>query len=288
MIRRFGPDIVHAHYASSYGLLGALASPRRYCISAWGSDVYVFPKSGAVYKALLKYAFSKAQVICSTSKGMARECKLYYQGKVSVVPFGIDPEIFKPFPDRKSKSDVLKFCTAKSLRPVYNIPRVVAAFVQLTKRNLNKNLELHIAGDGPLREACVKAAGDLLDKQVFLHGQKSHREMSAFLADKHVLVNVPDSESFGVSVLEASAAGLAVLASNAGGLPEVVINEKTGLLLDDVSLEGIGRAMQWFVDHPETTESMGRAGRQFATTEYAWGQCVEKQLEVYDELLKQP
>src|ERR1043166_4818826 len=39
----FQPDIVHAHYASSYGFLAALSGFHPFVISAWGSDLMEFP-----------------------------------------------------------------------------------------------------------------------------------------------------------------------------------------------------------------------------------------------------
>ena len=54
-IREFHPDIVHAHYASSYGLLGALTHFHPYVVSVWGSDVYSYPQAGYIYKKLLEY-----------------------------------------------------------------------------------------------------------------------------------------------------------------------------------------------------------------------------------------
>jgi len=43
IIREFKPDILHAHYASSYGLIGALSGFHPYIVSVWGSDVFSFP-----------------------------------------------------------------------------------------------------------------------------------------------------------------------------------------------------------------------------------------------------
>src|SRR5690349_1095641 len=43
LIRQEQPDILHAHYASSYGLLGALTGFHPFVVSVWGSDVYLFP-----------------------------------------------------------------------------------------------------------------------------------------------------------------------------------------------------------------------------------------------------
>src|ERR1700733_5345932 len=45
LIKDFKPDIMHAHYASSYGLLGAYSRFHPYILTTWGSDVFVFPKT---------------------------------------------------------------------------------------------------------------------------------------------------------------------------------------------------------------------------------------------------
>ena len=50
--------------------------------------------------------------------------------------------------------------------------------------------------------------------------------------DIYTAVRRLDSESFGVAVREVSACGLPVVISNAGGLPEVVIEGKTGLVVE--------------------------------------------------------
>src|SRR5438105_2510828 len=39
IIRHFKPDILHAHYATSYGLIGALSGFHPFVLSVWGSDV---------------------------------------------------------------------------------------------------------------------------------------------------------------------------------------------------------------------------------------------------------
>ena len=60
LINEIKPDILHAHYASSYGLLGALANYHPYIISVWGSDVYDFPIKSPIHKMIIKYNLKKA------------------------------------------------------------------------------------------------------------------------------------------------------------------------------------------------------------------------------------
>ena len=61
------PDIVHAHYATSIGLVAALSCFHPFLISVWGSDVYEFPFQSLVNRFSLKYIFRKADRILSTS-----------------------------------------------------------------------------------------------------------------------------------------------------------------------------------------------------------------------------
>ena len=44
IIKKENPDILHAHYASSYGLMALLIKFKPSIISVWGSDLYLFPK----------------------------------------------------------------------------------------------------------------------------------------------------------------------------------------------------------------------------------------------------
>lgn len=71
-IKEFNPDILHAHYATSYGLLGALSNFHPYIISVWGSDIYDFPRKTILHSRVLKYILSNADKVLSTSHVMAK------------------------------------------------------------------------------------------------------------------------------------------------------------------------------------------------------------------------
>ena len=77
VIRTFKPDLIHAHYASSYGLLGALSRFHPLVTSVWGSDVYDFPKVSVFHKAVLKFNLKRCDQVLSTSKVMALETEQY-------------------------------------------------------------------------------------------------------------------------------------------------------------------------------------------------------------------
>ncbi len=79
VIKTFEPDILHAHYATSYGLLGALSGKHPFMLSVWGSDIYDFPNEGFLNKYIIKYNLKKADVIGSTSWVMKKKLKNMWQ-----------------------------------------------------------------------------------------------------------------------------------------------------------------------------------------------------------------
>lgn len=282
-IARVKPDILHAHYASSYGLLGALCNFQPYCISVWGSDVYEFPRQGIIQKSLLQYALRRASKCFSTSAHMAREAAKYRKGPIEVIAFGVDTERFKPKVPKPV--GVLNFATAKTLGPIYNIPIAVQAIAQLLDHNPDLPISLHVAGDGEQMSQCQSLAGAHLNRKIHFHGRVAHSNMPGFFADKHVLINTPDTESFGVSVLEAAAAGMASIATRAGGLPEVVDEGITGVLIAPPTVNEVSSAVVRFIRDPGLAAKMGKAAQLFAERHYEMKNCLDKQLSAYKLLM---
>ncbi|MGZ3931484.1 MAG: glycosyltransferase, partial [Bacteroidia bacterium] len=92
----FKPDILHAHYATSYGLIGALADFHPYIISSWGTDVMKFPQKNFLNRSILRYNLKKADVLCATSFTIKDYINQVISKDVKVIPFGVDTDVFKP------------------------------------------------------------------------------------------------------------------------------------------------------------------------------------------------
>ena len=101
LIKNFNPDILHAHYASSYGLLGALSGFHPFVLSVWGADIFDFPNISFLHRAIIKFNLFKADKILSTSVIMKEETNKYTDKKIEVTPFGVDTEKFYPREVRK-------------------------------------------------------------------------------------------------------------------------------------------------------------------------------------------
>ncbi len=144
-ITLFMPDLVHSHYASSYGLLGALTSFHPYIVSVWGSDVFAFPKESFIKKQILKFNLSRADAVFSTSKIMAIETAKYTSKKIDITPFGIDTKIFFPSDEKHSSITV---GIIKSMEEKYGIPYLIEAFSNAVLKFPSVDLKLLLVGGG--------------------------------------------------------------------------------------------------------------------------------------------
>ena len=153
VIGSFKPDILHSHYASSYGLMGALSGFHPFIISVWGTDVYIFPNISFIHKNIIKYTLSKADLICSTSNTMKEETARYTDKEIKVIPFGIDLNLFKPDSAVSKTTDAdIVIGTIKRLEYESGIDKLIEAFSLLVNRLPNLTLKLMIAGRGTLYE----------------------------------------------------------------------------------------------------------------------------------------
>jgi len=282
VIKKIQPQVVHAHFASSYGLLGALSGFSPFFLSVWGSDVFEFPNKGLIQKLILKYVFFKAQKIFSTSNIMAVEISKYTSKSVAVIPFGIDTHKFRKFSvDSIFSPDDLVIGIIKSLEPKYGIFDLIEAFNLLKDRGF-KNIKLLIAGDGSQREELQTLVINLgLEKDVVFAGKVSVDEVPRYHNMMDIEVYPSYAESFGVSILEASACEIPVIVSRVGGLIEIVEDNKTGLFIEAGDVENIFQALEKMIRIDGLRILLGNAGRNRVNSYYKWEQNLSQMTEVY-------
>lgn len=289
LIMEYKPDILHAHYASSYGLVGALTHFHPFVISVWGEDVYDFPNKSIIHKSILKYNLKKADAILSTSFVMKNETKKYTSKEISVTPFGIDVDVFKPMNELGLfEQNTIVIGTIKALEKKYGIEYLIKAFHIVKKRITDKPLKLLIVGKGSQEYYLKQLVKNLnLENDVTFTGFIEHGDVPKYhnMLDIYVSVSIDDSESFGVAILEAGACGKPVVVSDVGGLPEVVVNGETGFVVESKNPDAIASSICRLIDNPELRVSMGNSGRKRVLEFYSWNDSVKKMIAVYDSMI---
>ena len=124
-----------------------------------------------------------------------------------------------------------------------------------------------ICGDGPLRATLANETQALgLTENVQFLGFCS--DIMKYLAIADVVVHVPLWEGLGVAVIEALAAGLPVVASRVGGIPELIENERSGLLVPPQEPTALAAAIERVIHNLPWASALGMAGQSFVRTRY--------------------
>lgn len=283
-INEIKPDIINAHYASSYGSLAAISGLHNYIVSVWGSDVYEFPRKSFLHRRLLKYSLNSAKYIFSTSKAMAEETRKYTDKKIYITPFGVDMTLFNP--DKRKRTDDNEFVigTVKRLEPKYGINYFLKAVKIIREKRPDINLKVRIAGKGNHELEYKQLAKSLkIDDIVTWLGFISQPEAAKEWAnmDCGIIFSESESESFGVSAVEAQAAGPPVIISDIPGLMEATEPNVTSAVVPRKNEKLLANKIIELYDCPQVRFDMAQKGRDFVSHTYELNQCFRFVMELY-------
>lgn len=286
-IKKIKPDLVHAHYATSYGYLARASGFHPFVITGWGADIFDSPKNMFIKKMLMK-SFKKADAISVLSEITRTEIKKMTDKYVHLIPFGVDVDKF--YPGQSSTDNVTRIGTIRTLTEKYGVEYLIKAFAEICKKY--SNVQLEIVGDGPLRASLEQLTIELgvKDKVVF-HGyinQNSSFEQYIKILqslDVFAILSILDSETFGVAAVEASACGIPVVATSVGGLPEVIEAENTGILVSPKNVEETTKALDRLLSNKKLRIEMGKAGRAKVEANYNWTLNIQQMVNLYSQTI---
>jgi glycosyltransferase involved in cell wall biosynthesis len=143
-----------------------------------------------------------------------------------------------------------------------------------------------IVGAGPFRrvlERRIRKAG-LIDR-VLLAGRAAERDLHGWYEAADLFVHPTRYEGSSLVTLEAMAHRRPVIATRAGGLPDKVKPGVTGWLVPPGDAEALAAAIDEAVPYRDALVRMGEAGADLVRREFAWPSIVNRQIEIYEELL---
>lgn len=287
VIKHFKPDILHAHYATSYGLLGALTGFHPFVLSVWGSDVYEFPTKSRLHKRVFQYNLAKADVLMSTSRVMKDELAKYTKKDVVVTPFGVDTSAFKAqhLPD-KDRS-MIHVGTIKPMEEKYGIKDIIDAAEVLIKKGTLR-YRFYLIGEGSemdLYRHLILEKG--LAEHFVLTGRIPFAEVNHYhqLLDVFLNVSINDSESFGVATVEAMACETPVIVTDVGGLMEVIEHGTYGTVVPKNNPLALADAIENIAGNQSDFTEKAKEARKHVLSKYDWANNLNLMIEQYQLLI---
>lgn len=237
---------------------------------------YILNNQGKQYPLL----FQQAAAIIAVSRDMEEQLikleapkeKVYYN------PYGVDMNLFQATqPDQNPPLflTVGRFVDKKA--PFLTL----LAFKSVAEKIPEARLKM--IGEGQLLETCKRLVQSLsLSGQVEFLGACSHQEVAEAMQTARAFVqhsvqtSYGDSEGTPVGVLEAGASGLPVIATRHAGIKDVVIENETGLLVDEGDVAGMSQQILNLAETPEFATQLGKVARKRIQENFSMDKSLEQ------------
>jgi glycosyltransferase involved in cell wall biosynthesis len=219
------PDVVHAHYLTRYAWAAAVAGIGPLVVSPWGSDLLQVRASRLRTRLWNGFALRRADLVTISSQGMraAAIAAGARPDRIRLVHHGVDTSMFTPgsaseaFRARVGVSDAPVILSPRTVTRLYHHDVVLDAVAELGRRvSPAPAMVVSTAGaDGQtlagLRDRAT-AAG-MADRLRILEGLTPH-ELPDLYRVGDVVVSVPETDSFAVTLLEAMACARPVVVTD--------------------------------------------------------------------------
>jgi glycosyltransferase involved in cell wall biosynthesis len=289
VIQKIKPDVVHTNSSFAGIAIGtACFILRQKCIFT-GHGWAFNENRNRVSKGIIKLAYSFVilfhnKTICVSKKVLSQVPKLFgiwdLKHKCSVVYNGIntDDVIYKSFDEvRTLNNDVLNIVTIAELHQSKNYPLVLEALEKLPE---NIKWNYHMIGGGEERENLEKIISIHKYKdRIYMHGNLPGA--SQYLKNFDLFVLGSRTEAFCFVLLEAGLAHLASIATNVGGIPEIIDNEKNGLLVETNDSKGFSKALEKLLTDESLRKELGEKLYEKVSTNFSKTKMLESTFNLY-------
>lgn len=248
-------DLVHVHYAIPHAVSGYLAkqiytknnSDLKLITTLHGTDITLVGLEPS-FLPLVKFSIEESDGVTTVSRFLKEKTITNYNinKDVEVIYNFIDTELYKPgyyeeIRKRFAPEGQKILIHTSNFRPVKRVPDTIRVLEKVKKEI---PVRLILVGDGPDRSECERLARELhLEKDICFLGKQD--ALNELLASADLFLMPSQSESFGLSALEAMSCGIPVVSSSVGGLPELNVHNETGFIAE---IGDIDRMAKYTID----------------------------------------
>lgn len=286
LIKKIKPDIVHAHFVTGYGFLGALAGFHPFVLSVWGSDVLIAPKKSAILKWLIKFALKKADLVICDGENLKEETIRLGTDpqKIKIILHGVDIQKFKP---EQRDFHLPVVISIRNLEPSYDVGTLIKSIPLVLKKV--PNVKFVVAGEGSEENSLKRSAESLeiLDNIKFI-GQISHNEILEYLASADVYVSTSLSDGgIAISTLEAMACGLTPVITDVGDNKKWVKDNYNGFIVPVKKPKILAEKIIYLLNNKNIRRKFGKINRKIIEQRANCEKEMLKMEKPYKELLRQ-
>lgn len=295
IVKKIKPDILHSHYASSYGVFGAFSKNCPLIISVWGSDVIVDPEKSFIVKYLLKFALRKADLITSdgenTRKIMTEKFKINID-KIKIIYHGVDTSKFNHIYKDETLIKRLfgkKFPTIISVRLLESKNDFVTLIksIPIVLKN-NKDVKFIIGGKGPKEEELKNLIENLgITENVKLIGWISHDKLPKYLASSDIYVSTSLWDG-GISIvtLNAMACKLAPIVTDVANNSQWIKDGENGFIIPEKNYKLLAEKIIYLLNNEKIRNKFGDISRKIVIEKQQEYKEMGKMEKIYEKIME--
>jgi len=211
------------------------------------------------------------------------------KNKIKIITNGVSDTFYqigrtRP-PERPLVNDIRRVVTVGNLTLNKNIELIMTALSKLRKSG--EKVQLHVVGDGPLRdELKQKASEKEMGDSVLFRGALDEPEIAGLLLSADVFVLASHSEGRSNALCEAMAANLPVLASDIPANRSLVKHGISGCLFDPLSDSELSGQVLRYIRDPVYASSLAWAGHEeIKQLSGTWSDCAQKYISLIEDIL---
>jgi glycosyltransferase involved in cell wall biosynthesis len=305
LVARVRPDVFHIdeesfNLATFLALRTGVRHGARCCFYNWATIDRWYPPPFAFFE---RYAFRHATHAIAGAEDAATIIRRHgYRGPLSVLPqFGVDPDLFSPTEDRRSKIEDRRSNGSDPPSSIRHPPSsgfVVGYLGRLVPQKgvldliealplLPAHICLRLVGEGLLRPQIVARAAELgLSTRVELISWTNDvpaelRRLDALVLPSH---STPTwKEQFGRVLIEAMSCGVPVVGSSSGEIPQVI--GAGGLIYPEGDIAALAAALRRLAGDPALGAELGRRGRARVLEHYTQAALARRYYQIYHSML---
>ncbi len=269
LLKEIKPDVLDSHFVIDNGLLAACSGFHPYVVTAWGSDVLIFPRRNFIWRIVAGYVLKRAdKVICDSEVVKAGLLTLGARPeKITKVYNGINTSQFSPQKSDEALKSKLGVqgspvvISIRHLRPLYNVEMLVRAVPLVLERA--PQARFVIAGDGYQRGYLEKLTTELgVARNVSFIGYLPHDELPGYLASSGIYVTTSRSDSSSQSLQEAMACELAPVATDLPANREWINDGENGFIVPQDDHKALAEKIVYLIENSEARAKFGKINRK--------------------------
>ena len=289
-------DLIHVHYAIPHAISAYLTkqilkkanSDIKIITTLHGTDITLVGLEPS-FMPLVKFSIEESDGVTAVSRFLKEKTITNYNicADIQVIYNFIDTELYKPmtnepFRKRFAPNGEKIMVHTSNFRAVKRVPDTIR-ILNLVKEEIPAKLVL--VGDGPDRSECERLARelDIYNDVIFLGKQDALVEI---LSSSDIFLMPSQSESFGLSALEAMACGIPVISTSVGGLPELNIHNETGFISEIGDIERMAKYSVDLLKNDKKYKVFSENARNRAVTNFDKNLIVPQYLNYYERVLK--